>query len=73
MESKIKELLTPYYKHYFDKDFLNIFLSEANMWIVQGVFDSYEIAKTLESNWGIKIDLDLILGIESIKKEFQNK
>jgi hypothetical protein len=71
MESKIKELLTPYFyaRNIDDNDFVN-----ESVVYVKGVLfikDIYDIGSHLDAWYLRHVDFDLLKGLESIKKEFQ--
>jgi len=72
MESKINELLKPYFyeRNLEDYDLVN----EANAYVVVNLFvkDLYDIGTYLDAWFLRHVDFDLLKGLESIKKEFQS-
>lgn len=74
MESKIKELLLPYFhQRTIDSGIEAIQLCVNEVILDLPTVDIYEIGKYIEKEYLHYVDYDLLKGLESIKKELQNK
>ena len=71
MEDKIKKLLNPYWRPFFNEEYKKYLFEDTKRWFMHN-WDAQIISQYLASEWAVRVDLKLINGLEKIRKEFKS-